>query len=341
MGDVMARPGRIQYENAIYHVMSRGVDRGMIFAVNDDYLRFLDCIERAAEKFQLEIFAFVLMGNHYHLFLRTKEANLAKAMQWLQTAYSVYHNRKHHRTGHLFQGRYKSIVVGEESYWQSLSLYIHLNPLRAGIVKELDEYKWSSYHDYVMVNKIHKWILCEEILKGFGCNKQEQAAKYQQLIIEKYGQEKKILEEIRYGLILGSDKFISWVQDGFIDKDTIKDKELPQKRMIGDNEIVKKVLDEIVKIFGVEQDSLLKRRRKIPDIGRDIGMYILKTHTGLNNKEIGEIFGVSLSAVNKAAIRVSEQMKQKEGVKKKVESIVNSVIKVWYNTFISYLIKKY
>ena len=98
--------------------------------------------------------------------------------------------------------------------------------------------------------------------------------------------------------------------------------------MVGDNEIVVRVLDEIAKVFGVEKDRLLKRKRKIPEIERDVGMYILKMYTGLNNKEIGKIFGVSLTAVNKAAIRVSEQMEQKKVLKKKVESIVNSVIKV-------------
>ena len=146
--------------------------------------------------------------------------------------------------------------------------------------------------------------------------------------MERFGQEKRILEEIKYGLILGSDKFVNWVQERFIDKDTIKDKELPQKRMVGDEKRVERVLDEIAKVFEVEKDGLLKRKRKIPEIGRDVGMYILKMHTGLKNNEIGKIFGVSLTAVNKAAIRISEQMKQQEGVKRKVESIVNSVIKV-------------
>lgn len=113
----MARQWRIQYKDAIYHVMSQGIEGRKIFLTNDDYLRFLGCIERAVEKFQLEIFAFVLMGNHYHLLIRTLHANLSKAMQWLQTAYSVYYNLKHQRSGHLFQGRYKSILVGEEFYW--------------------------------------------------------------------------------------------------------------------------------------------------------------------------------------------------------------------------------
>ena len=86
----MSRPRRIQYANAVYHIMSRGVAQGEIFYADEDYRKFLEYLEKTSEKFQLEIFAFVLMGNHYHLFLRTREANLSRAMQWLQTSYSIY-----------------------------------------------------------------------------------------------------------------------------------------------------------------------------------------------------------------------------------------------------------
>lgn len=325
----MARQWRVQYEDAVYHVMSRGVIQGAIFLGNEDYQRFLDCLERASEKFRLEIFAFVLMGNHYHLLLRTKEANLSKAMQWLQTSYTIYYNRRHNRSGHFFQGRYKSILVGEESYWQSLSFYIHLNPIRAGMVKELDEYKWSSYHDYVRMKKIHKWVLCEEILSEFGYNKQEQKNRYKELIIERCGQERKILGEIRYRLILGSDKFVNWVQKRFVNQSSIKDKELPQQKMIGDNGVIERVIAEVTKEFGISRDKLLERKRKVSEIPRDVGMYILKMYTGLDNKRIGNIFGVSLSAVTKAANRVSEQIRRREKeLKVRIDDIVNSIFKV-------------
>jgi len=95
--------------------MSRGVGRGNIFPTNDDYSRFLDYVASAREKFNLDIFAFVLMGNHYHILLRTNEANLSRTMQWIQTAYSVYYNRNHKRSGHYFQGRHKSVLVENES----------------------------------------------------------------------------------------------------------------------------------------------------------------------------------------------------------------------------------
>ena len=100
----MSRPWRIQYSGAIYHIMSRGVDKGKIFFSNDDYIRFLSYLEKAVEKFKIEIFAFVLMTNHYHLLLRTNEPNISKVMQWLQTSYSIYYNRKRNRKWTSFSG---------------------------------------------------------------------------------------------------------------------------------------------------------------------------------------------------------------------------------------------
>ncbi len=267
------------------------------------------------------------MGNHYHLLLRTPQANLSRAMQWLQTAYSVYYNLKHQRVGHLFQGRYKSILVGEEGYWQSLSFYIHLNPIRAGIVNEIDEYKWSSYHDYVGSKKVHKWVLSKEILKGLGRDEQESRTKYRQLIMEVSGQEKNILDEIRYGLILGSEKFIGWIQKKFVNREFLSD-ELPQQRMLGDNEIIDRVLEEVMEEFGVERDKIIMRKRCKFEAGRDVGIYLLGRYSGLNNKRIGEIFGVSGSAVSKTIIRVSEQMNDKKELKDRAEKILNSTFKV-------------
>jgi len=133
---------KAQFITLCQEVSAEGIS--ILPMTNDDYSRFLDYVASAREKFNLDIFAFVLMGNHYHILLRTNEANLSRTMQWIQTAYSVYYNRNHKRSGHLFQGRYKSVLVENESYWHILSLYIHLNPIRAGVVKKLREYKCSK-----------------------------------------------------------------------------------------------------------------------------------------------------------------------------------------------------
>ncbi len=324
----MARPWRIQYEGAIYHIMSRGVGRGKIFLTNEDYSKFLEYVEKAREKFGLDIFAFVLMNNHYHMLIRTNEPNLSRTMQWIQTAYSIYYNREHKRSGHLFQGRYKSIVVGEESYWHVLSFYIHLNPQRAGIIEKLSKYKWSSYHDYVSARKVHKWVNSEAVLDGFGKDIQDSRKEYRKLIREVSGKEKDFLADVKYGMILGGDKFVGWVQKKFIDRKEKKDEDLPQKKRISDDGVIDRVIEEVIRNYKIEKSTLLQRKRHISFEARDVGMYILKMYTGLKNKAIGEIFGVSLSAVNKAALRVSIQRRKQKGLGERIEKIAYSAFKV-------------
>ncbi|MGR3318614.1 MAG: transposase [Candidatus Anammoxibacter sp.] len=324
----MSRPWRIQYEGAIYHIMSRGVGRGKIFLNSNDYIRFLSYLEKAVEKFNIEIFAFVLMTNHYHLLLRTTEPNISKVMQWIQTSYSIYYNLKHRRSGHLFQGRFKGITVEDESYWIDLSLYIHLNPVRAGIVEDVSKYKWSSYHDYISLKNETTWLDSDAVLKEYGENRRESKKEYRKLIRGISGKEKAFLEDIKYGVILGSDEFLAWAQKKFIDHTVKIDSELPQKKQVSNNGILSKVIEEIVKNYKIEKETLLKRKRRIPVEARDAGMYILKVRTGLKNKEIGNVFGVSESAVNKAALRIDDQIRTQKYLKIKIDQIVNSVFKV-------------
>lgn len=143
-----------------------------------------------------------------------------------------------------------------------------------------------------------------------GKDEKESRVEYRKLIREKSGQEKRILDEVKYGLILGSEEFISWVQKKFINRLSARDAELPQKTLIGDNGIVEKVLDEVARYFEVERSQLLQRKRRVPQRARDVCMYILKEHSGLDNKRIGKVFGESLSAVTKAALRINENTKK-------------------------------
>ncbi|MEW6608649.1 MAG: helix-turn-helix domain-containing protein, partial [bacterium] len=148
-----------------------------------------------------------------------------------------------------------------------------------------------------------------------------------ELIMERCGQEEKILEEIKYGLVLGSDKFVDWIEKQFVNKGE-RNRELPQQRMLGDNEIRGKVLNAVINGFGVDSERLIKRKRFRQQTARDVAIYILYSHTGLSNKEIGEIFGVSPTAIGKASMRVRNQMSDHKGFKKKVEDIVNSAFEV-------------
>ena len=135
----MARSRRIQYEGAYYHVLSRGNEGRDIFCDDQDRTVFLEVLGEMSDRFEIEIYAFVLMFNHYHFLLQTRGSNLSRAMQWFGSTYTRKFNISNHTSGHLFQGRYKSIIVQNDAYLLRLSCYIHRNPLRAGVVERLWE----------------------------------------------------------------------------------------------------------------------------------------------------------------------------------------------------------
>ncbi|MFQ6673753.1 MAG: transposase, partial [Fidelibacterota bacterium] len=130
----MARPLRIEYPGAYYHVMNRGNAGENIFPGRDDKEKFLEYLAKAAEQYGIVVHTYCLMSNHYHLLMETPEANLSSAIQWLNVSYAVSYNRKHRRKGHLFGGRFKALLVDAEEYLTHLSRYIHLNPVRAKMV---------------------------------------------------------------------------------------------------------------------------------------------------------------------------------------------------------------
>ena len=166
----MARPWRVQFPGAVYHVMARGNDRQDIFLEDSDRLDMIDLLSRAASRFKLDIFSFCLMSNHYHLFMRTREPNLARAMQWLNGSYTNRFNRSHSRSGHLLQGRYKSVLVTDEAHWLHLSIYIHLNPVLAGMVEKPTDYEWSSCRDFTRIKKRFDWLQPDDLLASYGHN---------------------------------------------------------------------------------------------------------------------------------------------------------------------------
>jgi putative transposase len=196
----MARPLRLDQENTFYHVINRGNERRAIFRDDADREGFLARLGRCSERFELDIFAYVLMGNHYHLLVRTHQANLSRAMQWLGVAYSTWHNARHQRSGHLFQGRFKSFLVPETEYLYRLLLYIHRNPLRAKIVAKLADWRWSSYLPLGYGRQRPEWFQPPLVLKYFDLD-----APAFRRAVRLYDEEKDDLwSSLYYGVILGS-----------------------------------------------------------------------------------------------------------------------------------------
>lgn len=163
----MVRQLRIEYPGAFYHVISRGIRKENIFIEDNDYKQFTKTLKKACIKYKLKCYAYCLMPNHYHLLVETPEANLSFSMRYLNSTYALFFNNQHERRGHVFQGRYKSMIVEKETYFRTLCFYIIRNPVRAGIVVNPKEYRWSSYHSTLHPAINSSFINSREILSHF------------------------------------------------------------------------------------------------------------------------------------------------------------------------------
>jgi REP element-mobilizing transposase RayT len=205
----VARPLRLEYEGACYHVTSRGNERGKVFFSEADCRKFLGYLEQAKKKYKVVLHSYVLMTNHYHLLIETPEANLSKVMHHINGAYTTYINIKRKRSGHLFQGRYKAIVVDRDSYLGELSRYIHLNPVRAKLVQKPEDYTYSSYQAYIS-GKRNGLITTGLVLGLVGSGKPDSRGRYRAFVEAGVGLEiENPADKVYGGMILGSADFIN------------------------------------------------------------------------------------------------------------------------------------
>ena len=322
----MSRAWRIEYEGAFYHLLSRGNERGDIFVDGQDRQRFLDTIEEMSQRFEIDIFAYVLMSNHYHLLLRTRRANLKKAMHWFGTTYTQRFNWRHFRSGHLFQGRYKSIIVQNDTYLLQLSYYIHRNPLRAGIVKRLADYRWSSYRVYAYDRKAPKWLCTDLILSQFE-GEADRHKSYREKI-QKYAQEeKRLCEDLRHGFILGSKQFVAKIYQKHLPSEP--DLAVPQQKQLSTTFDIERFLVKAQRelkcdINGFVQAGRLSGADKDK---RDLLLYFIWQAGHLGNKQIGNLFGISYSAVSHTVRSVKAKLKKDQKLQTKFSQF-NSLFKL-------------
>jgi REP element-mobilizing transposase RayT len=239
----MARPLRIQYPEAVYHVMNRGSSRQKVFLQKQDYEAFLNTIDEVHDRWGVEVFAYCLMGNHYHVCLCTPEENLARVMRHLDGLYTQRFNRLHRRDGARFRGRYKAIVVDKDNYLAQVVRYIHLNPLEAGLVPEPESYVWSSHRLYLRGNELPKWVRIEEVMGEFSS-----VARFHKFVLE--GNEKALedfYKKDRQSPVLGDEEF----RKGLIEKPIRIDREHPRYQRAAVRPSVDQVLNAPAKTVNV------------------------------------------------------------------------------------------
>lgn len=203
----MARPLRLEFAGALYHVTSRGDHREDIFLCDDDRKEWLEVLGMVCSRFNWVIHAYCQMSNHYHLLLETVDGNLSRGMRQLNGLYTQHFNQHHGLVGHLYQGRYKAILVQKENYLLELSRYVVLNPLRANMVESLEEWHWSSYPIVTQMESPPPWLDTDWLLSQFGSKRSEAINRYRQFVMAGKGLPSALINT-RHQLVLGDDTFI-------------------------------------------------------------------------------------------------------------------------------------
>lgn len=226
----MSRPLRLEFAGALYHVTSRGNERKPIFRNESDFTTFIEVISYVCERYNWVIHAYCLMTNHYHLLIETPEANLSKGMRQLNGVYTQRFNRSYQRVGHLFQGRYKSILVDKDSYLLELCRYIVLNPVRAkGMVDHPCEWLWSSYHETTGMRDIPEWLAVDALLCMFAATKGKAIECYKHFVAE--GKRVDIWQNLKSQVYLGDDEFVEKHKITIKDNVDIVLNEVPKKQV--------------------------------------------------------------------------------------------------------------
>ena len=321
----IARPLRIKFPGAIYHIFSRGHRKENIFLSNHDREKFLKILIECIEKYSIHLYCYVLMKNHYHLFQKTPNPNLSEAMHHLNSSYSNWFKKKHKLDGSIFQGRFKSILVDTECYALTLSAYIHLNPVRAGFAIKPENYMWSSYHYYAGLEPIPNWINSSLISSIVNGNPPE----YKQFV-ENWSQANNAGKKINmFGedSILGDDKFKEQIRETIKNhalktnqKDTLNSKALTCLTRVQIEDIFKET-------FQIEADLFHNKTEN--DLKKHILMYSLKKYSALSLQEISDIFDLkyvtTFQKIRRLLIRAEMDLSLKESLNKFEHNLKNKI----------------
>lgn len=299
----MARPLRIEYPGAFYHVTARGNEQKDIFKSQKDREKFLSYLEAATVRYSAVIHAYCLMSNHYHLLLETPHGNLSQIMKHINSSYTTYFNVKRKRSGHLLQGRFKSILVEADAYATELSRYIHLNPVRAGIVQAPEDYPWMSYRYYIGEGA-PTWLTTDFILGYFGKSVPNARKNYRQFVHDLIQREyvSPLLETVA-STILGSPEFVCEIQEQHLGSKKA-DRDLPALRELKVKPSLQEIMEAVKKAFTGNDREATKA-----------GIYLCHRYSGEKLKPIGELFHLTESGVTRSSKRFEQKAESEERLK--------------------------
>ena len=295
----MARRPRVHFTGALYHVISRGNQRQKIYKDDLDYQRFETLLGEVLKRHSLTLYGYVLMPNHFHLLLEVGRVPLPKAMQVLLYRYTRRHNQRYRKSGHLFQGRYTAILCDRDSYLMELIRYLHLNPVRAGMVSDPGRYRWSSHEAYVR-GKTTNGIAVEEGLKLWGGQRGQAIKAYQQFIRDGLGSgHQEEYYEVKDQRYLGDDNFVEAVC-----------RKVDEQEPAGPVKItMEEILTEIAKEAGKAVKVLLgKGRGRVESRLRAEAGYVGREVGGISLTEAAKYLGRDLSTMSLALKRLEGEL---------------------------------
>ena len=328
----MARPQRIEYEGAVYHVTVRGNEKKAIFTEDNDRERFIKVMEDSVQRFDVRLYLFCLMTNHVHLVLETPRGNLSRFMQRLQTAYTTYFNKRHRRSGHLMQGRYGACLVQEDEYILKLSRYVHLNPVFVKSIKSqpirerirlLRQYPWSSYRSYIGKCKPLAMIDHRPILTMMSKSKAQQRRVYQRFVESGIVDiDAAFIEDKKASrLCVGSEDFRLKVKTLY--QEQLEAKTISEDisfRRTGGVVPIETILEIVCDVLGISRQRLNQRIRN--SFHRAIASRMLCGYGGLTQREVADLLGLRTgAAVSHQILKLTNAMQSNRQVTRQVTTI--------------------
>jgi len=250
----MARPLRIEYPGALYHITSRGNEKKIVFKDDHDRENFLGTLQHVNKRYHWICHAYCLMDNHYHLLIETPDGNLSLGMRQLNGVYTQLFNRRHKRTGHLFQGRYKAILIQKDSYLLEVCRYVVLNPVRARMVEKLEDWKWSSYRATGGRGKTHPCLTKSWVLRQFSGRKEDAERQYRQFVKWGIGEES-IWRKVKGQALLGEEGFVEGLMDHLRKHKDVP--EIPKSQRYAARPALEKIFKESILKDRVKRDKVI------------------------------------------------------------------------------------
>ena len=325
----MARPLRILIPGGYYHLTCRGNERKAIFKDDRDRSAFIEKLRGSLAIYQVELHAYVLMSNHFHLMVATPKGNLSEFMRHFNISYTAAYNRRHKRVGHLYQGRYKAIVIDQDNYLLELSRYVHLNPVRIRPhqgkevreqIRYLERYPWSSLNGYLNAQKKQSWIIYDAVLNQTGGSQK----RYREFVVEgiRSGYPTP-WKEVKGQVVLGEEGFVERVK-GRIKKPGSR-REQPSIRDLEARKPTT-VLREVATYFGLAEEQLIGKRTGYRD-ERAVAMELMYRHGRVSQAEIGNVLGkLDYTSVSRERKRLRERIEKKSALRKALREIETKLV---------------